>query len=210
LEHVLPPPSKVARKVHHAAAPYTEIPALLAQLATREGVGVKALQFLILTAARTGEVSGATWAEVDMDNALWTIPAARMKGRREHRVPLAPEAIALLNSLPREGGNPHVFIGARPGTAMGPDIMFHTMRRCGRSETVHGMRSAFSTDAHEQTAHSNHTIEMSLAHSVGSGVEQAYRRSDLFNKRRQLMEAWARFCTSPPAAGAVVPMRRSQ
>jgi len=208
LEFVLPAPSKVARKQRHAAVPYGEIPALMANLATRTGVAVKALQFLILASSRAGEVVGATWDEIDLTEATWTIPAARMKARREHKVPLAPEAVALLESLSREAGNPHVFIGIRSGTAIGPDAMTHTLRRLGRSETVHGMRSAFSTWAHEQTAFNNHVIEMALAHTVGNEVERAYRRSDLFAKRRALMGAWAKYCTSPPPAGAVVPMRK--
>lgn len=211
LEHVLPAPSKVKRKTPHAAVPYGEIPALMAQLATRTGVAVKALQFLIMAASRAGEVVGATWGgEINLADAVWTIPAERMKARRPHTVPLAPEAVALLESLPREDGNPFVFIGTRPGTAIGPDSMTHTLRRCGHDATVHGMRSSFSTWAHEQTGHSNHVIEMALAHTVGNEVERAYRRSDLVGKRRQLMEAWARFCTSPPAAGAVIPMRGRQ
>ena len=123
-------------------------------------------------------------------------------------MPLAPEAIALLESLPREADNPHVFVGARQGTSITTDIMTRTLRRCDRSETIHGLRSSFSTWGHESTAFSNHVIEMALAHNVGTAVEQAYRRSDLFQKRRKLMEQWAQFCcTSPPATGEVVPMR---
>src|SRR5262245_52660621 len=113
LEHVLPKPSKVARVTHHAAVPFDGVPAIMTQLAAHAGVGVKALQFLILTAARSNEVLGAQWSEIDFDNAVWIVPPDRMKGRREHRVPLAPEAIELLRSLPTLDGNPHVFIGSR-------------------------------------------------------------------------------------------------
>jgi integrase len=199
----------VKRKTPHAAVPFAEIPQLLTQLASHAGVGVRALQFLILTAARAGEATAATWNEINLEDAVWTIPPARMKARREHRVPLAPEAIALLESLPREANNPHVFVGARQGTSITTDIMTHTLRRLGRSETIHGMRAAFSTWAHERTSASNHTIEMCLAHAVGSAVEQAYRRSDLFQKRRALMTAWAKFCMTPPKAQSdkVVPLR---
>ena len=209
LEHVLASPVKAARKQHHAAVPYDEIPALLAQLATREGVGVKALTFLILTSARAGEVLGATWDEIDLENAMWIVPPGRMKARREHRVPLAPQAIALLKDLYREDGNPHLFIGARRQT-LGDMAMYATLHRLGRTETVHGFRSAFSDWAHERTSHSNHVIEISLAHAVGNEVEKAYRRTDLFEKRRKLMESWATFVTTAPVEqrkGDVVPMR---
>jgi integrase len=208
LEHVLPKPSKVARVNHLAAVPYGELPALMAQLATREGVGVKALTFTTLTASRSNEVLGATWDEIDFGNAVWTVPAERMKSRREHKVPLAPQALALLKHLYREEGNPHLFIGAR-NEALGDAAMSATLRRLGCNATVHGMRSAFSTWAHEQTAHSNHVIEMCLAHAVGTDIEKVYRRTDLFNKRRNLLEQWATYCCSPPAAtGAVLPLRK--
>jgi integrase len=208
LEHVLPASAKVARVEHHRALNHGAIPALVAELATREGVGVKALMFLILTAARAGEVLGAVWDEINVADAVWVLPPSRMKGRREHRVPLSKEALALLETLPREPGNPHLFIGAR-NAALGAAAMSATLRRAGCDATIHGMRAAFSTWAHEQTAHSNHTIELSLAHAVGSAVEQSYRRSDLFGKRRQLMQQWAKFCTGPPAAGkTVIPLRR--
>ena len=197
LKHILPKPTKVARINHHAAVPYAEVPALIAELRQREGIAVKALQCLILTAARTGEVLRATWEEVDLDGATWTVPVERMKSGKEHRVPLSPPAVALLRSLYREGDNPHLFIGLR-NERLSHAALSAALRRLGRTETVHGMRSAFSDWAHERTSHANHTIELSLAHSVGGAVEKAYRRGDLFDKRRKLMEAWAVFCTSPP------------
>ena len=201
--------TKVARVQPHRAIAYDQIPALCAELAKREGVGAKALTFLILTASRAGEVLGATWDEINVTDAVWVIPRARMKSRRaEHRVPLSKEAVALLETLPREPGNPHLFIGAR-NAALGDAAMTATLRRAGCDATIHGMRSAFSTFAHEQTAHSNHTIEMSLAHAIGTEAEKAYRRTDLFGKRRQLAQQWAEFCMSPPVAqtGKVVSMR---
>jgi len=204
LEHVLPKPSKVVRINHHAAVPYGELPALMAQLATREGVGVKALMFTITTSVRSSETLGAVWDEIDFKTATWTIPAARMKSRREHRVPLAPQALALLKDLYREQGNPHVFIGAR-NAALGDAAMAATLRRLGCKATVHGMRSAFSTWAHESTSHSNHVIEMCLAHAVGTDVEKIYRRTDLFEKRRKLMAQWAAYLSAPRAmAGKIV------
>ena len=153
---------------------------------------------------------GATWDKIDFGNAVLTVPAARMKSRREHRVALAPPALALLKHLYREDGNPHLFVGAR-NEALGDAAMSATLRRLGCNATVHGMRSAFSTWAHEQTAHSNHVIEMCLAHAVGSDIEKVYRRTDLFNKRRKLMEQWAAYCCSPQAAtGAALPLRKER
>ena len=209
LEHVLASPSKAVRKVHHAAVPFIEVPGLMAELVKREGVGVKALVFTIMTAARAGETLGATWDEIDLDNAVWTIPATRMKGRREHRVPLAPQVVELLSSLYREDGNEYLFIGAR-NQRLGEIAMYATLHRLGRSETVHGFRSAFSDWAHERTSASNHVIELSLAHNIGSEVERSYRRTDLFERRRKLMEQWAMFVTTVPKAesGKVVALRQ--
>jgi integrase len=214
LEHTLPAPSKVARVVHFEAMPYANIPVLMAELRKREGVGAKALAFAIMTAARAGEVLGATWKpEIDLAAKFWTIPAERMKSRREHKVPLAPQVIELLQGLPTEEGNPFVFIGPRNGAAASHQVMVQTLRRLGHADvTVHGFRSAFSDWAHEQTAHSNHTIELSLAHVVGSETERSYRRSDMAQKRRKLLEAWAEFCCSPPvqAGATVTPIRERE
>jgi integrase len=208
LKHILPAPTKTTRVVHHSAVPYAELPQLMAQLRQREGVAVKALEFLILTAGRVGEALGATWNEINVAEAVWTIPAERMKSGKEHRVPLSPAAIALVRGLYHEEGNPHLFIGPRRETLSNAALVA-ALRRLGRTETVHGMRSAFSDFAHERTAHAGHTIELSLAHSVGGAVEKAYRRGNLFEKRRKLIEAWSAFCTSPPAKqqGAVVALR---
>ena len=211
LSEVLPAPRKIAPVEHHAAMPYAELPAFMKELRYEDDIGPRALEFLILTAARTGEIMGATWSEIDLGEATWIIPAERMKARREHRVPLSPAAIDLLKKLPREKGNPFVFIGRRPGTGLSHMALPWTMGRMGLkgAATVHGFRSTFSTWCHEQTAHSNHTIELSLAHNVGTEVERAYRRTDMIAKRRQLMEAWSRFCMAPPAkvGGDVVTLR---
>jgi len=203
LDQVLPAARKVAPVVHHAAMDYRELPQFMKELRHEDGSGPRALEFLILTAARTGEVMGATWNEIDLDEATWVIAAERMKGRREHRVPLSPAAIDLLKKLPREKGNPFVFVGRRAGTGLSHIALPWTMERMGLkgAATVHGFRSTFSNWCHEQTAHSAHTIEISLAHNVGTEVERAYRRTDMINKRRQLMEAWSRYCTSPAKAG---------
>jgi integrase len=151
---------------------------------------------LILCAARAGEVVGAKWDEIDFDTATWSVPGIRMKGGKAHAVPLSDAAIALLKSLPREDGNPYLFIGA-PGAAVSVSTVARTLHRLGRSETLHGFRSAFSDWAHEQTNFHTHEIEMSLAHTIGSAVEIAYRRGQMLAKRRRLMETWAEYCYTP-------------
>jgi integrase len=205
LKHILPQPTKLNTVKHHAAVAYAEVPMVVAELRGREGVGARALEFLILTAARTGEVVGATWDEIDLDKKEWLIPAERMKGGKEHRVPLSPQCMALLRY--REDGNPHVFIGARQ-PRLSDTTLSELLKRLDRIETVHGFRSSFSDWAHEQTAHSDHTIEISLAHKVGNKVEQAYHRGAMFDKRRRLMEQWASYCMMPTKPTAkVTPVR---
>jgi integrase len=211
LDQVLPPARKVAPVTHHAAMDYHELPSFMAALREREdSVAGRALEFLILTASRSGEVLGAKCEEIDLANATWTIPASRMKAKREHRVPLSRTAVDLLRDLPVENGNPFVFIGPNRGRGLGHMALMRVLERMGRVDvTVHGFRSAFSDWAHEQTAHANHTIELSLAHNVGSEVERAYRRKDMLAKRVRLMADWTRFCTSSPAgrtAAEVVPI----
>jgi integrase len=205
LAHVLPARNKMRRVAHHAALPYAELPAFVAELRQRHGMGARALEFTILTAARTGEVTGAVWREIDLAEKLWTIPAERMKSGREHRVPLSDAAIAVLEharplALQRNGepdsGAP-VFPGLRRALPLSSMAMISTLRRMGRDETVHGFRSAFSDWCAEQTNFPSEVRELALAHIVGTRVEQAYRRGDLFEKRRQLMGAWARYCTTP-------------
>jgi integrase len=181
-------------------------------LRQHEGSAAKALMFAILTAGRAGEVLGAVWDELSLDpaNPVWTIPASRMKSRREHRVPLSPQVIELLNGLPREPNNPYLFIGSKSGAGLSETSLAAVLRRAGRTETVHGIRSSFSDFCHERTNFSNHVIESSLAHQIGSSVERAYRRGDMLDQRRRLMETWARYATTPLAASAVVPLRRSR
>jgi integrase len=220
LKDLLASPTKInGRRRHHAALPYAEVPAFLQALRQHEGVGARALEFTILTAARlgevagaqsgVGEVAGAQWSEIDLDAGMWTIPAARMKGGQEHRVPLSSPVIMLLKALPTERGNDNVFVGAR-GDRVSQAAVTILLKRVGYGAiTVHGFRSTFSDWVHERTAFSNHVIELSLAHAIGNEVEKAYRRGDMFDKRRKLMEAWAAFVTTPTAAGAVVTMRRA-
>ena len=209
LSEVLPARGQVAKVNHHAALAFAAVPAFMAELRQREGVAARALEFAILTAARTGEVIGARWDEISFEDKTWLVPAGRMKGGREHRVPLSGRAIALLRALPTEDGNDFVFLGTRGGSGLSSMAMPQVLQRMNRGDiTVHGFRSSFRDWASETTNFPNHVVEMALAHAVGNVVEAAYRRGDLLAKRRQLAEAWSRFTTSPPPAGAVLPMRR--
>jgi integrase len=202
LAGVLPAPGAVARRSHYPALPWAQIAAFMAELRTRDGMPARALEFTILTAARTGEVVGARWSEIDLETHTWVIPSSRMKSRREHRVPLSPRAVELLSALYREDGNSRVFIGARTGAGLGNMAMPDVLQQMGRNEaTVHGFRSTFRDWAAEATAYPNHVVEQALAHTIGNAVEAAYRRGDLFEKRRHLMNDWAQFC-GRPGAGA--------
>jgi integrase len=210
ISQALPVRGKVTN--HFAAIDYREIPAFVQQLREREGTGARCLEFAILCASRSAEAREAQWSEIDFDEKLWRIPPERMKSAREHRVPLAPEALELLRGLPREGDGDDelVFLGQQPGRPLTDLALMRVMRQLNRTAVVHGLRSSFSDWAHERTAHSNHAIELSLAHSIGAATEKAYRRGDMLEKRRKLMEQWAAYVTSPPAkqeAGTVVPMR---
>jgi integrase len=200
LQHVLPQPTKVAKVEHHKAVPYAELPELMARLRKAEGTAAKAMQFLTLTATRASETLLATWDEIDLPNKIWTIPKERMKEGKEHRVPLSPQALELIKSLYVETGNPLLFIGPRGGEALSSSSLGRVMERHNRTETTHGMRASFKTWAEEQTNFSNHAIELSLAHSIGEKTEKAYHRGDMFNKRRKLMEAWSRFCSTAPSS----------
>jgi integrase len=172
--------------VHHAALPYADLPEFLAELRQRGGLAARALEFLILTASRSGELLGARWEEIDLEGRLWTIPGSRMKAGREHRVPLSDAALAVLTALP----NAHEGLIFRVG-ALAMSRVLGLMRA---GITVHGFRSTFADWAAEQTGFPHELVELALAHTVGSAVVRAYRRSDLFEKRRELAEVWARFC----------------
>lgn len=210
LENLLAMPSKIANAGHHAALPYRELGAFMADLRTRDGMGARALEFAILTAARSGEVRGASWAEVDLEAALWIIPGERMKAKNEHTVPLCDEAIDLLRELPHEGDL--AFPGSVAGRPLSDMTLTAVLRRMGRGNlTAHGFRSTFRDWAAEQTAYPAEVVEMSLAHTIVNKVERAYRRGDLIEKRRRLMADWARYCaTVAPAAGKVLPMRSTK
>jgi integrase len=212
LSETLPSRGKIQKVVHHPALPFAELPAFMMELKKREGVAARALEFTILTAARTGEAIGATWDEVDPDHKTWIIPAERMKAKKEHRVPLSAPTVELLRNLPREEGNEHVFIGPRRD-GLSNMAMTSVLRRMKRDGiTVHGMRSAFRDWAAERTNYPTEVVEQALAHTVGSKVERAYRRSDVLAKRARLMDEWARFCTIEPAeiTGRLIALNRNR
>jgi integrase len=211
LDKLLPAPCKVRKVEHHAALPYAEVGAFMTDLRQREGVAARALEFAILNAARTGETLGAAWSEIDMGARLWTIAGHRMKGGREHRVPLSPAAMALLTLMQKLKIDDHIFPGMKAGRPMSNMAMLALLRRMGRGDlTAHGFRSSFRDWAAERTNFPSEVAEMALAHAVGDRVEAAYRRGDLFEKRRRLMTAWADFFTKKPAErGKVVALRRS-
>jgi integrase len=210
LEALLPKRSKVARVEHHAALPYRQMGEFMAELREQEGTAARALELAILTAARKGEVIGARWAEVNLDEALWTIPAVRTKTHKEHRVPLAPASIAVLEKMRERSEGEFVFPGARPSASLSEGAMRALLERMARTDiTPHGFRSAFRDWAAEQTAFPREVAEMALGHAVGNQVEAAYRRGDLREKRRKLMEAWAAYCAAPAKSGKVVHMRRA-
>jgi integrase len=203
LDQVLPAARELAPIVHHAAIDHRELPALMAELRGDKSIAARALELLVLTAARTGEIIGARWDEINLDDAIWAVPPGRMKARREHRIPLSPAAVSLLRKLPREpGSNPHVFVGPMAGRGLGRHALARVMKRFGRSQTVHGHRATFRSWSAAETNFPREVCERALAHVTGSQTERAYERGDLFTKRRKLMEAWARFCTSPVRAKA--------
>ncbi|MDI1347254.1 MAG: integrase arm-type DNA-binding domain-containing protein [Pseudolabrys sp.] len=196
LDHLLPARSKVRAVVHHAALPYESIAAFMAELRQRNGASARALEFLILCASRTNEVIGARSNEIDEINKVWTISGVRMKANKEHRVPLSASALAVINRTSGSDSE-YLFPGGEHGKALSNMAMAEMLKRMGRDDiTVHGFRSTFRDWAAECTNFPNHVVEMALAHSVGDKVEAAYRRGELLEKRRQLMEAWDNYCAS--------------
>jgi integrase len=209
LETMLAPSKKVAKVEHHAALDVEAMPAFWERLRAMQGQGAMALAFAILTAARSGEVRGATWAEVDFSEAVWTVPAGRMKMEKEHRVPLSTAALELLLSLP-EGGPDELVLPSARGKPLSDMALTATLRRMGVDAVPHGFRSTFRVWAAEQTNVAREVVEAALAHRLTDKVEEAYQRSDLFEKRAQLMEQWAKFCTSPAAPATVIPIRKNR
>lgn len=214
LDKLLPRPSRVRKVAHHPAMPYAEVPAFMAELSRNGSVSALALRFLILTATRTNEVLQARWPEIDLEAAVWTIPADRMKARREHRVPLSDATLTVLDALPRVAGNPYLFAGARHGRPLSNMALLQLMRGMGygvdgdRGDYVpHGFRSSFRDWSGEVSSFPRDVAEMALAHVIENKVEAAYRRGDLFAKRRQMMQAWADYLDQIKAGAEVVPLR---
>ena len=208
LSNLLPRRSKVRAVKHYAALPYSEIGAFMLDLRSSQGVAAIALEFLILTAARTSEVAGAQWKEIDWPLRMWTIPASRMKAAREHRVPLSPNALAVLERMKPLGGE-FIFHTSAPKRGLGKMALLKQLNRMGRDDvTTHGFRSTFRDWAAEQTNFPSEVVEMALAHTITNKVEAAYRRGDLFEKRRRLMDSRAEFLTEAPSErGKIVSLR---
>jgi integrase len=206
LDKLLPKKTKVRRVEHHPALAFAAIGAFMGELREQDGVGARALEFAILTGARTGEVIGAGWSEINVAERQWVVPAERMKSGKEQRVPLADAALAIIEQMQAIRQGDFVFPGGKAHRPISNMAMTMTLRRMGRGElTVHGFRSTFRDWAAERTGFPAEVAEMALAHTVADKVEAAYRRGDLFQKRRQMMDAWARFCMTPASGkGGVV------
>lgn len=205
LDKLLPKPSKVSKTEHHAALPVADVGAFMVRLRAAEGMGARALEFAILSAARSGEVRGAKWGELDLAAKAWTVPADRMKAGKEHRVPLSDAALALLAQLPTGMADEPVFKAPRGG-ALSDMTLSAVLRRMGVQAVPHGFRSTFRDWAAERTNYPRDVAEMALAHAIGDKVEAAYRRGDLFEKRRLMMADWAQFLAKPEGTTKVIPL----
>jgi len=207
LSEALPKPSKVATEKHHAALPWVEIGAFMAELKAMPGIAARGLELIILTAARTSEVLNAKWTEFDLDAALWTIPKERMKSFKEHRVPLSEPAIRILRE--QRTLNDYVFSGSKENSPLSNMSCLAVLKRMNRPDlTVHGFRSTFRDWVSESTAYPRDVAEMALAHTIEDKSEAAYRRGDLLEKRRGLMKSWAEFCNLPATSGSVIAINR--
>lgn len=201
-----------ARKTvrHHPALPYAEVPNFMAELREREGISARALEFAILTAARTGEIIGARWPEINFVDKTWTVPADRMKAAKEHTVPLSDRALEILGNMPREVGNGFIFPGRKAAKSISDMAMLELMRDMRNGYTVHGFRSAFRDWAGDRTHFAREVIEACLAHGIKDKTERAYRRETAIDKRRALMTAWASYCLTPPTVESqVIPFKSS-
>lgn len=208
LKHLLPARKKLETVRHHPALPWREIPEFMTELRANTCLSALALQFIVLTCARTSEAIEAQWTEIDAAQCLWVVPSRRMKGNREHRVALSGPAIAVLAKLPRVDGNPYLFPGARTNRPLSNMAALELLRGMRPGLTVHGFRSSFRDWVSDATNHPRELAESALAHLIGGPVERAYARGDLFEKRTRLMADWADFCTNGARAGGqVIPMR---
>ena len=206
LEALLPKPKSLRERVRHLAAmDYKQLPAFMVELRKQDSVAAKALEFSILTAARSGEVLNATWPEIDFDNKLWIVPSARMKAGQEHRIPLSPRALAILRDMAKLRMSEFVFPGFRDGKPLWGNTVLQVLRQMGHKFTAHGFRSTFRDWAGDCTHYPREIAEAALAHTVGDQTERAYRRGTAFEKRRELMDAWANYCE--PKSDNVIAMR---
>ncbi len=216
LDKLLPKPSRVKKVTHHPAMPHMEVPAFMAELWGNDSISALALRFLILTATRTNEVLRAQWPEIDLESAIWIVPAQRMKARRDHRVPLSDATMAVLDALPRVAGNPYLFPGVRRGRPLSNMALLQLMRGMGYgvagdrgSYVPHGFRSSFRDWSGEVSSFPRDVAEMALAHVIENKVEAAYRRGDLFTKRRKMMQEWADYLGKLKAGAEVTPINQS-
>ncbi|WP_313224151.1 phage integrase central domain-containing protein [Pseudoxanthomonas mexicana] len=208
LDVLLAKPSKVKKVEHHAALAIDALPAFVANLRGRDGVAARALEFLILTATRSGEVRGATWDEFDLKSGVWIIPGERMKAGKEHRVPLCARALALVKEQPQVAGSSYVFSAPRGGQ-LSDMTLSAVMRRMEVDAVPHGFRSTFRDWCSERTAYPRDVAEMALAHTIQNKTEAAYRRGDLYDKRVNMMKDWQRFIDTPAKNANVVSLRRA-
>jgi integrase len=212
LEHALPARNKVAKVKHLAALPYAQAALFMAKVRQDTRVAARCLEFIALTAARVGEAVTATWNEINFADRVWTVPAERMKADKEHRIPLPDAALAVLKAMQTIRQSDYVFPGQRNAHAVGANSVLRVAKEAsGLDITTHGLRSTFRDWAAECTSFDNNAVEMALAHTIPSAVEKAYRRGDLFDKRRKLMDAWAAYCAKVETdAGKVVALSRAQ
>jgi integrase len=216
LEVTLAPPKKIQKRDHYPALPWQEMSAFMADLRQRAGVSARALEFLILTAARSGEVRKATWAEIDLGERVWTVPGEHMKSGRTHRVPLSDDAISLLRALPRLQGSDLVFTSPRSGMLSDMSVsavckrMGYAEPGTGRIIVPHGFRSSFKDWARSRTSYADEITELALAHVNSDATRAAYARDELLPQRARLMRAWAKYIRAPATSGEVIPMRHGK
>lgn len=213
IDQVLPAKGKIAPAVHHAALPYADLPSFMAALRMKATISARCLEWLVLTAARSGEARGARWNEIDMSKGLWNVPASRMKANREHIIPLSPRCMEILQELAAKPHKPDalIFPGQIAGQPMSDVSISKALHSIQRGHTVHGMRAVFRTWAQETTSYPREVVELALAHTNKDRTEAAYARGPALEKRRHLMETWAQFCAGVPVnqSAEVVEMRRA-
>ncbi len=196
---------------HHNALPFVDVPAFMGRLRSVQDVAARALEFVILTAARSGEVRGARWKEIDLQSKVWTVPPERMKGGREHRVPLSERAMSIIHEMHEARMSEFLFPGVRHGEPLSYTTLTRVLRRMKIDVTMHGFRSSFRDWAGDHTAFARDVVEAALAHAIENKTEAAYRRGDALEKRRALMAAWAAYCNpEKEARGKVMPLRRTR